>query len=79
MIMSNNRFSIYKGLALITHIGLQMIIPILGAVFLGHYIDERIQTGNIFLIIFIICGVIIGFLNVYKIVMQDIKKSSKKK
>ncbi|MCG8485093.1 MAG: AtpZ/AtpI family protein [Clostridia bacterium] len=77
--MSNNRFSIYKGLALITHIGLQMIIPILGAVFLGHYIDERIQTGNIFLIIFIICGVIIGFLNVYKIVMQDIKKSSKKK
>lgn len=79
MMMSNNRFSIYKGLALITHIGLQMVIPIIGAVFLGHYIDERMQTGNIFLIIFILLGVIIGFLNVYKLVMQDIKRSNKKK
>lgn len=69
----------FKGLALITHIGLQMIIPIFGAVFLGHYIDERLQTGNIFLIVFIILGVMVGFLNVYKLVMHDIKRSNNKK
>lgn len=72
--MSNNRFSIFKGLALISHIGIQMILPIIAAVFLGHLLDQRMNTGNIFLIIFILCGVMIGFLNVYKLVMKDIKK-----
>ncbi len=72
--MSDNRFSIYKGLALITHMGLLMVIPIIGGVYLGGILDTKLNTGNLFLIVLTIIGVIVGFLNVYKMVMKDIKK-----
>lgn len=75
--MPNNRLSIYKGLVMITHIGLMMIIPIVAAVYFGNYLDTKFQTGNIFLIVLIILGVMVGFTNVYKMVMHDIKKSKK--
>lgn len=75
--MPNNRFSIYKGLVMITHIGLMMIIPIFAAVYFGNYLDTKFQTGNIFLIVLIILGVIVGFMNVYKMIMHDIDKKRK--
>ncbi len=75
--MSNHKFSIFQNLSLITHLGILMILPIFGGVFLGNWIDKKLQTGNVFLLIFVIIGVASGFLNVYKVVMKDIKKKSK--
>ncbi|QXM06714.1 AtpZ/AtpI family protein [Crassaminicella indica] len=69
-----NYSNIFKNLALLTHIGILMIIPIFGAVYLGNLVDQKLGTNNIFLIAFIILGVGSGFLNVYKVVMKDIKK-----
>ncbi len=76
--MSDNRFSIYKGLALLTHMGILMILPIFAGVYLGGLLDTKFNTGNIFLIVLIILGVMVGFNNIYKTVMKDIKKDNKK-
>jgi len=72
--MSNNKFSVFKGLSLITHLGLVMTIPIFGGVMLGNFLDKKLHTNNVFLLILVIIGVVSGFINVYKIVMSDIKK-----
>ncbi|QZY55519.1 AtpZ/AtpI family protein [Crassaminicella profunda] len=72
--MSRDVPNIFKNLALLTHIGMIMMIPIFGAVYLGSLVDEKLGTNHIFLIVFIILGVGSGFLNVYKTIMKNIKK-----
>lgn len=70
--MSKSRFEYkaLKNLALITHIGLVMMIPIFGGVYLGSYLDERFGTGGIFLIVLTLIGVVTAFLNMFKVVMK---------
>ena len=75
--MGNNKFSVYKGLALITQIGLQMIIPIVVSVMLAGYLTRKFNLSDFITILLVILGVIIGFLNVYKMVMKDINKKNK--
>ncbi len=74
--MPNHNISIFKNLALITHLGILMTLPIFGGVFLGNWIDKKLGTGNIFLLILVVIGVASGFVNVYKVVMKDIRKKS---
>lgn len=70
----NNKFKVFKNLALITQIGFMFITTILFSIFLGNKIDSIFNSGIIFKIIFIILGVASGFLSVYKIIMNSIKK-----
>ncbi len=70
----NNKFKVFKNLALITQIGFMFITTILLSIFLGNKIDSIFNSGIIFKIIFIILGVASGFLSVYKIIMNSIKK-----
>ncbi|MBF8983758.1 AtpZ/AtpI family protein [Lutibacter sp. B2] len=72
--MIKGKKDIFRNLVLLSHIGIMMIIPILGAVYIGNIVDQKLGTGYIFMFIFIIVGVASSFLNVYKIVMKDIKK-----
>ena len=72
--MANNKFKIYENLALITQIGLIMIVPILLSIFIGKFIDDKLGTGNIFLFIFIIIGVSASFINLYKVAMRGYNK-----
>ena len=72
--MSNNKFKIFENLALITQIGLMMIIPILLSLFIGKFLDDKLGTGNIFLFIFIIIGVCASFINLYKVAMRGYNK-----
>ncbi|MBN2285469.1 MAG: AtpZ/AtpI family protein [Tissierellales bacterium] len=72
--MNHKRTKILENLALVTQIGIVMIVPIMIGLFLGKFLDEKLGTGNIFLLIFIIAGVGSAFLNVYKIAMRDYKK-----
>ena len=69
-------FKSLQNLALITQVGFIMIIPIIGGVYLGSYLDKRFGTGSLFLFIFIIIGVITAFMNLFKI---TIRKSKNKK
>lgn len=56
---------IAKGLALLTQIGLAMLTPIIGCILLGHYLDEKLQTKVLFLIVFTILGVGAAFRNLF--------------
>ncbi len=70
----NNKFKIYKNLFLITQIGLVFMISVLLSIFLGNIIDEKLNSGNIFKVIFIIIGVVSGFASVFKIIMNSVEK-----
>jgi undecaprenyl pyrophosphate phosphatase UppP len=71
--LSKLKIKDYKNLALITQIALIMIIPIFAGLLFGKWLDEKLQTGNIFLLVMIILGVIISFLNLFKYSMKGIK------
>lgn len=70
----NNGSNILKNLALVSQIGISMIVPILGGILLGAYLDKKLQTGVIFLIVFILAGVGSAFLSLFKIVTKDVNK-----
>ncbi|MEA1974082.1 MAG: AtpZ/AtpI family protein [Bacillota bacterium] len=74
--MSKLKFKDYENLALITQISFIMIIPIFGGLLLGKWLDEKLQTGNIFLLVMVILGVIIAFLNLFKYTMKGIKNKN---
>lgn len=76
--MSKLKFKDYENLGLITQIGMIMIIPIFVGLFGGKWLDDQLNTGNIFLLLGIILGVVIAFLNLYRYTMRDIKKRSDK-
>jgi F0F1-type ATP synthase assembly protein I len=74
--MPNFSFKDLENLALLTHIALIMIIPIFASVFAGNWIDKKLGTNNIFLLIFVILGVIISFLNLYRFTVKRISDDS---
>ncbi|MCT4566254.1 MAG: AtpZ/AtpI family protein [Maledivibacter sp.] len=72
--MKNGKYKMYENLVFVTQIGLMMALPIVICVIIGNYIDEKLGTGSIFLLIFIALGVASSFLNLYKITMRLINK-----
>jgi len=74
--VSGLKFKDYENLTLISQIALIMIIPIFGGLFFGKWLDEKLHTGNIFLLVMIILGVIIAFLNLFKYSMKGIKNKN---
>jgi F0F1-type ATP synthase assembly protein I len=71
-----NEFHNYKGLVLFSQVGLSIAIPIFLCLYLGRYIDIRLGTQPLFLIIFIILGVGAGFRNLYVLTMKGEKDDS---
>lgn len=55
---------------LVTEIGLTLVLLIIIFFAIGLYIDRRLNTKGIFLIIGIIAGVIIGFYNAYRCISK---------
>jgi F0F1-type ATP synthase assembly protein I len=72
--MDNNKMKTFQNLALITQIGIMMIVPIFGGLLVGRFLDDKLGTGNKFLLICIILGTGAAFMNLYKIAMKDNKK-----
>ncbi|MDE6182106.1 MAG: AtpZ/AtpI family protein [Eubacteriales bacterium] len=62
-----------KAFSLLSQVGINMIIPIILCVFIGKWIDEKLNTDPLFLIIFIILGVLSSFRNLYVLVIKDYK------
>lgn len=67
--------SVYKTLALISQIGISMMVPIALCVALGIWIDRRFGTYWIIPLIFV--GMAAGFRNVYHIAMSAMKDEGK--
>lgn len=70
-------FDVVSLLSLVTQLGLMMVIPILGCTLLGRYIDDKLNTTPIFLIILLILGIGGAFSGVYKTVIVYTKTKRK--
>lgn len=67
----NDKISILKALALLSQVGISMIVPIIFGVWLGSRLDQRFGTNNIFLIIFTILGVLTSFRSAYRLLVAQ--------
>ena len=75
--MAGSKFKMYDNLVFLTQIGISMLVPILGGLLIGKFIDEKVGTSSIFMLTFIVLGVVVAFMNVYKMVMRDYRKKDK--
>ncbi|NBI06038.1 AtpZ/AtpI family protein [Senegalia massiliensis] len=55
-----------ENIALITQIGISMAVPIIGSIFLGNFLDKKLGTNILFLIVFLILGVGAAFMTLFK-------------
>ncbi|MDO5707640.1 MAG: AtpZ/AtpI family protein [Andreesenia angusta] len=62
--------SIFANLTLVTQIGITVIIILIGCIFLGKFLDEKLGTDIIFLIVFTVIGVLSAFNYIFRIGMQ---------
>lgn len=56
--------SVFQSLALVTQFGITMIVPIFLCSFLGWFLDEKLGTSYLFVLLFFI-GALAGFRNIY--------------
>ena len=71
---NKKKLSIFKYLALVSQIGISMLVPILGGIYIGNRIDNWLGTKVIFLIIFSVFGIISSFVTLFKITNKDFKR-----
>ncbi|MDI3481491.1 MAG: hypothetical protein PWQ97_1146 [Tepidanaerobacteraceae bacterium] len=60
-------------IVVLSQIGLNIALPIVGGVYAGAYLDKRFSTGSAFLILGILLGVLSGITGVYRIVSKEFK------
>lgn len=76
---NNKKKGMYRNLALITQVGLNVIIPILLGVYIGRWLDEKFNKTMFFTMVLLIIGTLSGFMNLFKLVdRKDVKKNGKK-
>ncbi|KNF09722.1 hypothetical protein CLPU_2c01740 [Gottschalkia purinilytica] len=73
----NNKSKILENVALISQIGISMIVPILGGVLLGKFIDDKLGINLVFLTIFTVFGIATSFHTLFKLAGKDIRKKRK--
>lgn len=76
--MGNNNFKMYENLAILGHVGILMIVPIFGGVYIGNWLDERFQTGGILLLICIVFGTLTAFRNLLVFAMKKGSNNKRK-
>ncbi|MDK2867777.1 MAG: synthase protein [Clostridiales bacterium] len=65
--MKKQTKSIMENLALLSQVGIMMIVPIFGGVFIGQFLDRKFGNGSLFLIVGIVLGVGAAFRNLYQL------------
>ena len=73
------KYGFLANFALVSQIGVTMVIPTVLGVWLGALIDKKLQTGALFLIILMLLGIASGFRNVYVLVYKQFKKKEEDK
>lgn len=68
------KYGFLANFALVSQIGVMMVIPIILGVWLGGIIDNKLGTAPLFLIIFMILGVGAAFRNIYLVVYKQFEK-----
>ncbi len=57
-------------------VGFSLIIPMLGGTFLGIYLDKRFGATPKFTLLLLFLGLILGTVNVYRLMVKLIKKTT---
>lgn len=76
--MSKKDLGMYQNLVFVTQIGVSMAMPIFLGVYGGNWLDQRMGTRGIFLLIGILLGVGTSFMNLYKIAISRSKDRRRK-
>jgi len=58
---------------LVSNLGFVMVFFVIGSFFLGLWLDKIFQKDYIFLIIFIILGIVSGFFQCYRLLKKEFK------
>ncbi len=70
----SKRAEIVQMLSLISQLGIMMVVSIFGCFFIGRFIDDKLGTGPIFMLIFLVLGIGGAFMSVYKTVIGYTKR-----
>jgi ATP synthase protein I len=62
-----------KLLAMVSTMGLSMVLALVIAIAVGYYLDKWFQTSPVFFLIFMVLGIVAGFRNIY-ILMKRAEK-----
>jgi ATP synthase protein I len=65
-----------KLLALVSTMGISMVLALVIAIFIGYYLDKWFKTSPLFFLIFMVLGIVAGFRNVY-VIMKRAEKDLK--
>lgn len=57
----------YNGLALISQVGLNVLIPILGCMLLGAWLDKKTEGSGLFLLLLTLVGIAAGVMNILRL------------
>lgn len=76
--MSKKDFRMYENLTLISQIGIMMVVPIMGGLWLGNYLDERFNKSPLFLLSFIGIGAVSSFYNLYRFAVNRSDRGRKR-
>lgn len=76
--MGNKDFKMYENLIFVSQIGISMAMPIFLGVYGGNWIDQRVGTKGIFLLIGVLLGTGTSFMNLYKIAISKSKDNKKR-
>ena len=68
------KFGFLANFALVSQLGIMMVIPIILGVWLGGVIDNKLETGALFLIIFTLLGIGSAFRNIFLLVNKQFAK-----
>ena len=73
----NSKSRALQNFALVSQIGITMLVTIGGGIMIGSFIDRKLGTNSIFLAIFTVLSVLSAFMNLYKITTQGFAKKRK--
>lgn len=67
-----------RNLVLLTQVAITIMTPIFLGLFLGLWIDGKLDTKPFFTLVLIVVGVLAGFLNAYKLIVSSDKNKKGK-
>lgn len=72
-------FKAVKNLAYLTQVAFLMLTPIIGGIYLGNFLDDKLNSSPWFLLLGVIMGVGTAFMSLYKFVMKVVRTSEEDK
>ena len=76
--MGKKDFRMYENLALLSQVGIMMVVPIIGGLFIGKWLDGWLGTSPLFLLICVLTGAASSFVSLYKFTMAAGRKDKRK-